>query len=505
MVERGGNAVDAAVSAALVSVCTDLGLICPGCSGFITVWPAGAEPVVIDAYAAVPGLGLSPKELAERDLGREILVTYGRGLHARVGYGSIAVPGGMAGLAAAAASYGRLPWSRLVDPAAELAEAGFALPRSSACFLKVFWEVFSWHPLGRSVLQRSDGSPLSPGDWVRIPGLADTLRRIAAEGPGYLYRGELGERVADDVLAHGGRLTRRDLERYRVERREPIRVRTDGWDVAVNPLPALGGVALAAMLLLLEQRPLRDWSPSEVRRLVQVQRAVVDFRREELDPVLDLSEPAARLLAASAGERRESSGATIQASAVDSDGLACSITMSAGCGSGALIGDTGLWMNNSLGELRLLVGDGRDLEPGTRLRSNMTPTIARSDEGAVLAVGTPGGSRITTSLLQVLANLIHLGLPLEQAIAHPRLHVERPDGVASVACEPGIALEELGSERIRRYPERDMFFGGVQAALLDPVQGLSAAADPRRDGATWVSGQLRQPESAETTLGSSSW
>ena len=181
---------------------------------------------------------------------------------------------------------------------------------------------------------------------------------------------------------------------------------------------------------------------------------------------------------------RYRSAATVHTSAVDTDGLGCSITSSAGYGSGEIPAGTGLWLNNCLGELELN-RRGLDAGPaGTRLPSNMAPGVARKD-GAVLAFGSPGADRITTALQQFLIGHLQIGLPLAEANAAPRLHVEIGAGRPAISAEDGVDLPDIDLP-IRRYPPASMYFGGVGAASFRRESGLSATADPRREGGTFV-------------------
>ena len=145
---------------------------------------------------------------------------------------------------------------------------------------------------------------------------------------------------------------------------------------------------------------------------------------------------------------------------------------------------TGFWLNNSLGEVELHPEGFHAVPTGTRLVSNMAPTVVRSDEGSVLSIGSPGADRITTAISSVLLNFIHLGMSLSDAVAHPRLHAEVFDGESTVAFEPGLDVEPFDDLKVRRFPDLSMYFGGVQAALWDPTAGHFEAADPRRAGGT---------------------
>ncbi len=180
------------------------------------------------------------------------------------------------------------------------------------------------------------------------------------------------------------------------------------------------------------------------------------------------------------------SPATVHISAVDDSGLACATTLSAGYGSGVMPPGTGIWLNNSLGEIELNSGGPHTQPPGSRMVSNMAPTVARREDGAVLAIGSPGADRITTALLQTLVNFANLGLSLQEAVDHPRLHLLLADA-PTVAFEPGLPTDNVALET-RPFPTQDMFFGGVAAALWEPAEGFHTAADPRRTGGTAVGG-----------------
>jgi gamma-glutamyltranspeptidase/glutathione hydrolase len=484
--DAGGNAVDVALAAVLVSMCAEPGIIAPGASGFLTIWPAGGDPVVIDANAEMPGRGLPPDRFGGGS--REIHMDYGGGMRTIVGWGSVATPGAFAGFALASERFGALDWSQIVLPVAEIVRAGFVVPAASGEYLGYSHDaIFGWDPDSRAIVHRPDGTPIAAGDTVAIPDLADSLERIGEHGAAEFYVGELGRAIAAETQGGGGILTERDLAEYRPIVREPVRVVVDGWEVVTNPAPAVGGVAMSAMLLLLRDPPFAGWSTEGTCRVAEVQRAVMNYRTETLREYGSRGEAAALLLEhAAAGDLAAllRSPSTVHTSAVDSDGTACSVTVSAGYGSGAMVPNTGMWLNNSLGEMELTSEGFHALEPGTRLVSNMAPTVARRDDGSILAVGTPGADRITTCLSSVLLNFVHLGMSLSDAVAFPRLHVEVFDGKPTIAYEPGLPCVPFDDLDVRRFPDLSMYFGGVTAALWDPIAGLFGAADPRRTGGT---------------------
>lgn len=482
---RGGNAVDAAIAATLSSMCTNLGIIAPGGSGFITIWREGENPIVIDAYAEMPGRGLDSVKFGSGM--KEAVFDYGGGTKTMVGYGSVATPGMFAGLSLAAEKYGNLPWTEIVAPAQQQVKAGFPLSKVAAEYFSYTHQaIFGWHPDSYRAIHQADGTHLQSQDRVLIAELTHSLQLIAEEGVDVLYRGELGEKITAEIQANQGLLTAEDLASYRAIERSPITLDFGDWAIATNPSPAVGGTCLAAMLLLMDKRSLPPWNATTVREIAEIQQAVLQYRSNYLEGATEsaIELEAARLLEMAAKDdwqQLSKSPSTIHISAVDSDGLACSITASSGYGSGVMAKGTGLWLNNSLGEIELHPQGLHDLTPGTRLTSNMAPTICRHPDGRVLAIGSPGASRITTAIAQVLFDFVSLDLPLERAISHPRLHFELFNDAPAIACETGLNTEQINLPS-RQFEGLSMYFGGVQAALYDPADGLTAAADPRRIG-----------------------
>jgi gamma-glutamyltranspeptidase/glutathione hydrolase len=216
------------------------------------------------------------------------------------------------------------------------------------------------------------------------------------------------------------------------------------------------------------------------------------FRRRYLDKSDELGRDVEGLLdLANRNPSALASPSTVHTSAVDTDGLACAITASAGYGSGVMPPGTGIWMNNTLGEVELNKRGFHALRPGTRIPSNMAPTTGRSPDGSVLSIGSPGADRITTAILQTVTNFVHLDMTLQDAVNHPRLHVEWPrEGERCIAYEPGMPVDELDVPQ-RRFDALDMFFGGVSAVRFAPPDRFDMAADIRRTGGTALSPHRR--------------
>jgi gamma-glutamyltranspeptidase / glutathione hydrolase len=460
----GGNAVDAALAATLVTMVNEVGLVSLSSGGFVTVQPAGGRPYTVDGWMEMPGRG--------RELGGgtwDIRTDYGGGVDITIGPGSVACHGSLLALDEAHRRDGRLPWREVVAPAVEVARGGFRLGSASRYYLEhVHDSIFGWDDDSRSVVHDQQGEVTT--DPLVVPHLVESLELIADEGPAVMHTGELGRLIWEDVLDRGGILGPEDLAAYRPVVRPSLATRIGDWTLATTPPPSVGGVCVAAMLRLLDDRPRDGWTADDVEHLVRVQRAVLGGRLELLDVAEDV-EAAARdfldLVDRSALGALES-GSTAHVSAADTDGRACAVTVSSGYFSGMIAKGTGIWLNNSLGEQELNARGLHRLLPGTRLHSNMAPTVGQRADGSVLAIGSPGASRIATAIVQALAGFVSGGLGLQEAIHHPRVHVEH-------ARRP--------HEVVRRETELSMYYGGVGAALTLADGRLVAAADPRRDGA----------------------
>ena len=483
----GGNAVDCALAAALLSINTEPGVCALGGSAFITIWRAGDDPVTIDGNVAVPGAGLTREQRGHGAV--SVTLDYGGGITTLVGPGSIAVPGTLAAMEDAWKHYGSAAWGAIFEPTIRACRDGF--PLSAACRYYLGYSsdcIFNRSDDGFAALHRADGSLLDAGETVIVPHLADSLAAIAEEGARIFYEGEIAKAIADHCQEGNGMLTAEDLGCYRAKERSPIRTDIGDWSIASNPPPAVGGSVLAAMLLACSDLSDDRWPSDALLQLVNSQRACLDFRKRNLDLADDVATEAARLVGSARSGRlltRWTSASTVHTSVVDNEGTGCAITASSGYGSGEMPEGTGLWLNNCLGEIELN-RRGLDAGPtGSRLPSNMAPSVARR-EGTVLAAGSPGADRITTALQQFLINYLLLKMPLEDAIAHPRVHVDTSGEVVRLMAEPGLDLPDTGLP-LTVFAGLAMYFGGVGAAVCDRTSGFEAAADPRREGGVFVS------------------
>jgi len=476
---EGGSAVDAALAAMLVTFVTEPGVVSIGGGGFVTVAPPGQDAVTVDGYVEMPGRGLPPS--AFRHGTREIVSDYAGGTTMTVGPGSVGTPGALPAFEEAHRRFGHVPWRMLVEPAVEITRSGFPIGSAASYYLGYLGhQLLADDPEAFAAVHHADGTVLGIGETVVIPHLADFLERVAAEGSGALFRGDVARAFVRAMAAGGGIVTQADLDAFTPVVRRAATVDVGDWTIATNPPPSIGGPVLAAMLILLDGHPADKWSDDDLERWVAVQRAVLRHRAHELDVTSDRATAGQALLDGVVAGGQQWLGvapSTAHVSVVDVDGFACSVTASSGYGAGVSI-------NNCLGEHELNRTGLHTLAPGERLASNMAPSVARHPDGAVLAIGSPGADRITTALAQVIASFAHGGYDLQDAIDRPRVHLSRaPDGTEILHHEEDVALPASITLPIKKYPAKAMFMGGVAAALREADGALVGAADPRRTGA----------------------
>lgn len=483
----GGNAVDCALATAIMSMNTEPGVCALAGGAYVTIWAPGRDPVTFDGIHAVPGLGLAD---SERGHGKTtVRLDYGGGTTTIVGPGAVAVPGALAALEKAWQGYGSIAWRELFQPVIAAVREGFPLSASCNYYLTYSGDlIFSRSTDGYNAVHDDDGNVYERGSLIHVPHLADSLGAIADDGAAVFYEGEIARAISDHVREGGGALTMEDLSSYEAIERPALVADIDSWHIATNPPPAVGGAVLTAMLLACGDLHASDWDRASLERLVRVQRACLDFRRDKLDLTDDIKGEAANLIhAAQQGQllSQWSSSSTVHTSAVDDSGVGCAITASAGYGCGEMPEGTGLWLNNGLGEIELNRRDVESREPSVRLPSNMAPSVARSD-GAVLAIGSPGADRITTAIHQVLTNFLQFEMTLAEAIAHPRLHVDTSGDADQIRSEPGLDVPDVGLP-LHDFQDINMYFGGVSVASYKRRGGFDVAADPRREGGIFVS------------------
>ncbi|MEO5853817.1 MAG: gamma-glutamyltransferase [Nocardioides sp.] len=482
----GGNAVDAALAAAFVALATEPGMVSFGGGAFVAVWPAGADPVVVDGNVEMPGRGLPDAAFGTGV--REVFTTYGGGVTMHAGHGSVATPGTVPAFAVAHDRFARLPWDRLLAPAVHAARDGYPMSSAASRYLGfVADSLFGEDPEAHGLMVDAGGAVLAGGVATSNPALAEVLEQLGSEGASLFSTGAVGIALVE-ALRGRGLVTAADLAAYSPVVRPAHTLAVGDWTVAVNPPPAVGGPILAVMLGELARRG--DWTWADA---IEIQRTVLGYRHDVHDRSRDLEADGLALLDA-VGElglaALRGSPSTAHVSAVDADGNACAVTMSSGYGAGLCIPGTGILLNNALGEVELNRLGLHATPPGTRLASNMAPTTARTTDGRVLAIGSPGADRITTALMLVLGQGCLKHADLREAIDDPRLHLRRgADGVFTVeherdaAVAAAVAASGLAGHE---YPEPHMYFGGVGAAFRAVTGDLQAAGDGRRAAAVGV-------------------
>jgi gamma-glutamyltranspeptidase / glutathione hydrolase len=490
----GGNAVDACVAAGIASWIAEPTVAGPGGGGFMLVHdPRRASAVAYDFFTAVPGLDAGARPIAPlEELDVEFGTTTQRFL---VGPGSCAVPGNAVGVYEAHRRAGRLPFAQLVEPAIRLARTGATLNEGQADLHAILDPLLRQRPAAIEVFG-PEGRMLVEGDTVRNLRLATTLERYAEHGGAEFASGETAGAIAEAQAADGGPVTARDLREYRVIARRPVRARFGANLVLTNPPPSSGGILIAHALGVLEQlRP--AGAPLEAPALIALAHALRSAQAQrDLRFERALYRGGARSLvlapdriaaaAASASARvveAPTARGTSHISVIDAAGGAASMTCSTGCGSGWFAGDTGVHMNNMLGESDLALG-ALVLRPTDRITSMMSPTLVLARDGGIrLVVGSSGSARIRSAVTQVLTRALDGSMTLRDCVEAPRIH---PEG-ALLDCEGGFdasvldALAEAG-ETVVRWPGRNLYFGGAQAVAAHPGGRLEAAGDPRRGG-----------------------
>lgn len=495
---EGGNAVDACLAAAFASWVAESPLTGPGAGGFLLVHRARDRSTrQLDFFVAMPGQGRGPHTEAAMDA---VDIDFGSDTTQRflIGPASCAVPGSVAGLAAAHRTYGTLPWSELLAPAIELARDGVELTRPQALLHALLDSILRYAPEGRRVYSR-EGARLVAGDRLRLPDLAETLRRIAADGPDAIYRGELARAISDHVQVGGGAITVRDLETYRVIRRRPVEARFCGTRFLSNPPPSSGGVLIAYGLSLLDRLGgfRGQGSAGEMAKLVEVMREQTRARDSRFATGLyrgglpGTLQAESRLAAAleRIGTRlpglveTASPAGTTHISAIDAAGNAASLSASTGAGSGVIVPGTGIHLNNMLGEYDLRP-EGRAIAPGQRLTSMMAPSLVLQGGSPRLVLGSAGSVRLRGAVMQVVVNVVAHGLDVRTAIEAARVHLDEPHIHCEGGHDPGALdeLEAMGYDVVRWRRRRNLFFGGVAGVERGPDGGLAAAGDPRRGG-----------------------
>ncbi len=482
---QGGNAVDIAVAAALAATVSEVLMCSLGGAGFFMVRMPGQPAELIEGADAFPARMHRPEP--DSVAWRTVHLPYGDGVDTQCGFASISVPGVLAAAETTWKRHGCLPWTEVVQPALELASRPIPVSTTLAAWIALAGpDLLGQQAASRESFFRDD-QPLGTGQSFQIPDLDQTWQAISREGAAALYRGDLAARLASEIRDHGGFLSRDDLAGYEVQVRQPLTIPSGGFQLALNPPPAVGGAALGYLIRSAESQWHSNLNPArQVQLQAQAQLSMMEIRdRQLLDPNLN-SQTAEHLLAmaAAAGPGGLRAPGTTHLSVVTTDGAMVAVTLSMGYGSGIVVPGLGIACNNSLGEPELNPLGFHRGRPGSRLTSNMSPTLAWHPDGRFLALGSPGASRITTAIAQTWLHVVLDGKSYEESVAAPRLHIERCGEQLRAQFEPGIDTSLLGDPLVLRpFDSVSRYFGGVKLAGVDEHGQLHAVADARREGA----------------------
>jgi gamma-glutamyltranspeptidase / glutathione hydrolase len=491
ILKAGGNAVDAAVAAAFA-----IGVVEPNATGL-----GGEGMMVIYLAASKKTIAIDYRSTAPK------VTKYESGIPS-TGHAAVAVPGTVAGLVLAQQKYGKLKLPTVIAPAAHLAEQGFVVSSTLAGILvDNFEEIAKNEPLARILCP--GGLPIEAGGTLKNPELAASLRAIGAGGADVFYRGALADRIAAEMAASGGFITKDDLASYRAIEREPVRGTYRGYDIVSAP-PPVGGMTVVEILQILDQVNLAKTphlSPQHVHLFAEaMKRGFADYNAFIGDPDFTkvpvdylLSRDYAKQRAAEIDPAKVSStiapgsipkdepASTTSLSAVDGQGnmVALTQTISDFFGAKVAVEGTGILLNN---EMKNFSARGpNQIAPGKRMRTAIAPTVVLRQGRAFATIGTPGAARIISTMTLLLSNLIDYKMGIQEAIEAPRFYARDTDKELSIEARvsesTAKALADLGYT-VKKLGEYDLFFGGAQGIVIDARTGRRiGGADPRRDGA----------------------
>jgi gamma-glutamyltranspeptidase/glutathione hydrolase len=485
ILSAGGNAFDAIVAAGFASAVVEPALTSLGGGGMLVGHREDrGEDFFFDFFVDTPGRGLQSDGLPD-DFFAITVDFSGSTQEFHIGLGSVAVPGTLKGLMHTQRRLGRMPIGEVLVPAMELA-ASHTINEQQGHFLKLLNPIMTYTAAGRNIYQ-PDGRNLKRSDTLSNDRLVSFLQLLAQEGEESFYRGEIAQKIGNDMAEQGGLLTHEDLANYKVVEKKPLTVPYRGGKLVTAPEPSMGGPLIGLSIALMAGlKPDRfTWGSgehlvsmtglmTEVERLreagVTTPAALVDFIRDKKN------------YGNSCDRIRLFSRGTTHVSIADKDGNCASMTCSNGEGSGYFAPETGVMLNNMMGEDDLHPGGFHSSPSGQRVYSMMSPSLYLEDDRVRLVLGSGGSKRIRIAVSQVLSQVVDFGRPLQEAVDAPRLYLD--EGLLQL--EPGFSegavevLEKVIS--VNRWKQKDVYFGGVHAV----VPGVEGAGDPRRGGAVAI-------------------
>jgi len=512
ILRKGGNAVDAAVATglALAVVLPRAGNI--GGGGFMLVYLKSlGKTIAIDYRERAPSA-------AHRDLFLDDKGNYDK-KKAQFSLLSAGVPGTVAGMHHALTKYGTMSWEEVIAPSIELAEKGFSVPHDLANTLSssTYRKRLSSNEAAAKSFYKSDKSLYRAGDIFKQEDLAWTLKQISRYGPDAFYEGAIAKKIVKEMERNGGLITAEDLQNYIVAERTPVKGTYNNYKVVSMPPSSSGGIHLIQMLNMLENYPLKEMgfgSSGSIHIMAEVmKRAYADRSKylgdsdfydvpngliskdyaKELNKNISLSKRTPSEEIYEGDPSPYESPDTTHFSVMDSFGNAVSntYTLNFSYGSGIVIPGTGMLINNEMDDFSskpgtpngygLIGSEANAIEGNKRPLSSMTPTILFKNDEPYLVFGSPGGSRIITTVLQVALNVMTHGMNVAQAVNSPRMHHQWLPEV--LMLEEGFGSDTttlLEKKGYKLYPSRTM--GSVQA-IMNENGYFYGAADPRRPSA----------------------
>lgn len=453
----GGNAYDAIVAAGFAAAVAEPGLTSLGGGGFLLACTSEGEEVLVDFFVDTPGRGRAA-DAREPRLTPVMIQFRGADQLFHAGYGSVAVPGCLAGYLHSHRRWGRLPLADVVRPARDLAADGVVINAQQAEILGLLEAIFALTPDGAGLFS-PEGRPLRAGDRFRNPLLADFLGQLGTGAIDGFATPAVSGPLVDAMARHDGVVTADDLTAYDVIEREPLEITTNGARLLTNPSPSFGGSLVAQALTDSEHSA--PWTTAE--------------------GVAVLAEALVKIGAPHRGAVPRSSQGTTHTSVADGDGNLAAMTTSNGSCSGVFVPGTGVQLNNIMGEEDLHPEGFHAAPPGMRVGSMMAPTVVALPSGERVALGSGGSERIRSALTLAIG-LICRGASVLEAVEHPRLHWDGTRLQAEPGWDPELLAAVSARLPLNEWAERNLYFGGVHAVSTHG----QVAGDPRRGGSTAV-------------------
>ena len=476
ILENGGNAFDAIIAAGFTATLAEPALTSLGGGGFLLARTSDGDEALYDFFSDTPGIGRAATELEPHFF--PITVHFpGSDQIFNIGLGSVAVPGNLKGFLHVHSKRGILPLSEVLAPAIAAARSGVILNYHQSYFLDLLEPIMVQSEAGKRIFA-PNGTILKQGEKIFNHDLANFLETLPDHGDSQFHKGIIAERIANDMSRGQGLLSYDDLNNFEVIEKKPLQATYKNRTLLTNPPPSFGGSLIAATLTLMNELNLTDlkWGDSDHLCALAHVLVQVDAMRNEYGnsntPI-----PPSRYNQSSQAVRTFCRGTT-HISILDSQGNAASMTTSNGEGSGYIVPNTGIMLNNMMGEDDLHPEGFHASQPGMRIASMMSPSMLINDGTIEMVIGSGGSKRIRTAIPQVISNVIDFDIPIQKAVEASRIHWD--DDILQVEPSfPQTTIEHLnGHFKVNEWSEKNMYFGGVHA--VSPTQG--GAADLRRGG-----------------------